>query len=108
MGIEVNTDMFESEVIESEIPVLVDFWGPRCRPCLNLKPEVESLSEMHHGKFKLVEIDASKNRRLCMNLKVLGLPTFLIYKDGKEVDRLSGGELKIGEIEAAISKVINS
>ena len=104
MGIEVNADTFEKEVVQSDLPVLVDFWGPQCGPCLALKPEVEKLAENYGGKLKLVEIDASKNKRLCLGLKVLGLPTFLIYKDGTEIDRLKGGELKIEEIEASVSK----
>ncbi len=106
MGIEVNADTFETEVVQSDIPVLVDFWGPRCGPCLALKPEVEKLSEQYGGKFKLVEIDASQNKRLCLNLKVLGLPTFLVFKNGEEVDRLKGNELQIAEIEDAVKNVI--
>ena len=57
-------------------------------------------------KVKISKVDSSKNRRLCLNLKVLGLPTFLVYKEGKEVDRLSGNDLNFEEIEAAIRKVI--
>lgn len=106
MAMEVNTDTFEKEVIQSEIPVLIDFWGPSCVPCLALMPHVEGLGEKYGTKLKISKIDASKNRRLCLTLKVLGLPTLLFYKNGKEVDRLTGGNLKIDDIEASVKKII--
>jgi thioredoxin 1 len=106
MAIEVNADTFEKEVIQSELPVLVDFWGPSCAPCLALMPHVEGLGEKYGVKLKISKVDASKNRRLCLNLKVFGLPTFLLYKNGKEVDRLSGGDLKMEQIEASVKKLI--
>jgi thioredoxin 1 len=106
MAIEVSADTFEKEVIQSTIPVLVDFWGPQCAPCLALMPHVEGLADKYGSKLKISKIDASKNRRLCLNLKVLGLPTFLFYKDGKEIDRLSGNDLKISDIETALKKII--
>lgn len=106
MAIEVNTDTFEKEVVQSEVPVLVDFWGPQCAPCLVLMPHVEGLGDRYGAKLKISKIDASKNRRLCLNLKVFGLPTFLFYKNGQEVDRLTGGDLKMDHIEASIKKII--
>jgi thioredoxin 1 len=106
MGIEVNADSFEKEVVQSEVPVLVDFWGPQCAPCLALMPHVEGLAEKYGAKLKISKVDASKNRRLCLNLKVFGLPTVLFYKNGKEMDRLTGGDLKMGDIEASIKKII--
>lgn len=106
MANEVNADTFEKEVVQSEIPILVDFWGPQCAPCLDLMPHVERLGEKFGERLKITKVDASKNRRLCLNLKVFGLPTFLIYKNGKEVDRLSGNNLKIEEIEEAVKNII--
>jgi len=106
MAVELNADMFDKEVAQSEIPVLVDFWGPQCAPCLALMPKVERLAEKYGGKLKIAKVDASKNRRLCLNLKVFGLPTFLLYKNGKEMNRLSGNALKIEEIEEAVEKII--
>jgi len=106
MAIEVSGETFEKEVVQSETPVLVDFWGPQCAPCLALMPHVEGLGEKYGAKLKISKIDASKNRRLCLNLKVFGLPTFLFYKNGKEMDRLTGGGLKMDDIEASIKKII--
>ena len=106
MAIEVNSDTFEKEVILSSTPVIVDFWGPQCAPCLALMPKLEALSAKYGEKVKISKVDSSKNRRLCLTLKVLGLPTFLVYRDGKEINRLSGNDLKIEDIEAAINKVL--
>ena len=101
---EVNSDNFAQEVINSDKPVLVDFWGPQCAPCLALMPQVERLELTYGEKIKVVKVDASKNRRLCLELKVLGLPTYLFYKNGESVGRLTGGNLKIQEIEELLKK----
>lgn len=106
MAIEVTQDTFEKEVLNTNRPVLVDFWGPQCAPCLALMPQVEGLAGKYGEKIKLTKIDASKNRRLCLNLKVLGLPTFLFYRNAEEVARLSGGNLTIGDIETAVKGMI--
>ena len=89
MPIEVSIDNFEKEVVSSSNPVLIDFWGPQCKPCLALMPYVESLDK-HYPGIKIVKVDASRNRRLCLRLKVLSLPTYLFYNGGKEVTRLVG------------------
>jgi len=106
VAIDVSADTFDAEVLQSEVPVLVDFWGPQCAPCLALMPPVIALGEKHSGRLKVAKIDASKNRRFCLQLRVLGLPTFLIYRNGEEVERLSGQDLTIGDIEASVAKVI--
>jgi thioredoxin 1 len=67
---------------------LVDVWGPACVPCVALMPEVERIEA--ERSVKVVKVEAPKNRRLCMELKVMGLPAFLLYRDGEEVSRLDG------------------
>ena len=106
MSQNVTGDTFEQEVAQSDGLVLVDFWGPQCGPCLALMPAVEKLEEQFQNKVKVVKLDASQNKRFCMSMKVLSLPTFLIYRNGREVDRLTGGNLTIGQIESALSKVL--
>ncbi len=85
-------DTYESEVLEAsrQRPVLVDFWGPRCGPCLKMMPWVESLAERTEGTLKVVKVNSAENRRLCVDLRVLGLPTFILYRGGAEVQRLIG------------------
>ena len=98
MALDVTKETFAGEVESSSGLVLVDFWGPACVPCLALMPYVEELAGKYDTKLKVVKVDASKNRRLCIDLKVMGLPTFLMYRDGQEVGRLSGKELNQEEL----------
>src|SRR5688500_12317799 len=88
----VSRDTYQDEVVAAshEQPVLVDFWGPRCGPCLKMMPWVESLADESAGTLKVVKVNSAENRRLCVDLRVLGLPTFLLYRDGQEVRRLTG------------------
>ena len=104
--LEVSSETFAEQVLQSEQPVVVDFWGPRCAPCLALMPQVEKLEASCAGTAKFVKVDASKNRRLCLDLKVLSLPTYLFYKNGESVARLAGGEIKIQDIEEQVKKVL--
>ncbi|MEA2717404.1 MAG: thioredoxin 1 [Actinomycetota bacterium] len=85
---EATRDTFHDLVAEGT--VLVDVWGPDCQPCLALNPHVEKLAEDHAGELKVVKLEAPKARRLCMSMGLMGLPIFLLYKDGEEVDRISG------------------
>jgi thioredoxin 1 len=71
---------------------LVDVWGPDCRPCLALKPHVEKLAEARDD-LSVVMLEAPKARRVCIRLKVHGLPTFLLMHDGQEVSRLSASTI---------------
>lgn len=105
--IEVTTENFDQEVLKSSQPVLVDFWGPQCGPCLALMPQVEGLSEKYQGRVKMTKVEAPKSRRLCLNLRVMGLPTFLFYKDGKEVDRITGN-ITLKSIEDSLKKMIEA
>jgi thioredoxin 1 len=107
MAVEVNKDNYDAEVLQSKLPVVVDFWGPQCHSCLALMPAVEHLEHEYAGKIKVAKLNAAAgNRMLCAKLRVLGLPTFLFYKDGVEVKRLSGEQLTREDIEEAIKHVI--
>lgn len=103
--IEVNKDNFEEEVVNAGMPVLVDMWGPSCVPCKALMPHVEELSKSYEGKVKFTKLDVSKNRRLCITLKVMGVPTFLFYKDGAEVARITGDTVTIEAIKENVDKI---
>ena len=105
--IEVNSENFEQEVVKSPQPVLVDFWGPQCVPCLALTPQVEALSEKYRDQVKMTKVEAPKSRRLCLNLRVMGMPTFLLYKDGQEMVRLTGN-ITIKSIEDSLKKILET
>lgn len=104
--IELNRDNYEIEIKNSKEPVLVDFWGPQCKPCLALMPLVENIEREYAGRLKVAKVNAAGNRMLCARLKVMGLPTFLLYKDGVEVNRLTGEGLTEAEIMEAIKRII--
>ena len=73
--------------------------------CLQAMPQVEALGTAYSGKVKITKVEAPKNRRLCLDLKVMSLPTFLFYKDGTEVDRLSG-IVSADAVEQSITKLL--
>ena len=106
MAIELNRDSFEIAVLASKELFLIDFWGPQCKPCLALMPSVDRIEKEYGGKIKVTKINATQNRMLCAKLRVLGLPTFLFYKDGKEVNRLIGDTITDGNIIEAIKAVL--
>lgn len=106
--VEINKDNLEAEILKSELPVVIDFWGPNCGPCLVLTPKYHELADnpKYDGKFKFCSVDTSKNRRVAISLKVMALPAFLFYKDGKEVARISGNDTTIEAIRAKVEELI--
>lgn len=98
--LEVDKDSFEAEVTNSATPVVLDFWGPQCGPCLALMPDVEKLAESYGEKIKFGKVNVAGNRRLCIQLKVMSVPTFLFYKGGECMDRLAGDDVNIEAIKA--------
>ena len=104
--VEVNKENYQEEVLGADCPVVVDFWGPRCAPCLALMPEVEALAREYAGRVKFCKLNAAENRRLCIDLKVMALPTFLFYKSGEEVDKLSGEETSKESILAKLTSLL--
>jgi thioredoxin 1 len=106
MVMELNRDNYETEVSGSQGLMLVDFWGPRCGPCLALMPGVEALEKAYEGKLKVAKVNSAENRMLCARLRVLGLPTFILYKQGTEVTRISGEATKMAQIKEAVDKAL--
>jgi thioredoxin-like negative regulator of GroEL len=86
--------------------VLVDVWGPSCQSCLALMPAVERLASSHLD-LVVVKLEAPKARRLCIELKVLGLPAFLLFKEGKEVDRLTVPNLDAASLERWLDETLD-
>ncbi|MBI2304860.1 MAG: thioredoxin [Chloroflexi bacterium] len=107
LPVEVGLDNFDEEVLAAREPVLVDFWGPSCVPCLALMPFVAELSQSCRGRLKVAKVDASHNRRLCINLKVMSLPTFLLFVGGQEVNRLTGDVKKQAIIDSVRSILVS-
>jgi thioredoxin 1 len=96
--LQVNKENYEDEVVKSEMPVVVDLWGPQCGPCLALMPDVEKLAGEYEGRVKFCKLNVAENRRVAISLKVMGVPTILFYKGGELVSRITGGEVNLEAI----------
>jgi thioredoxin 1 len=100
----ITDDTFESEVLSSEIPVLVDFWATWCAPCTAIAPFVDALAGETTGKLKVVKVDVQANMKTAMHFKVSNIPTLLVIKGGSEVARQQGA----GGGLAALRKLVES
>ena len=88
--VEVDDSTFEAEVLQSPVPVLVDLWASHCQPCLMLKPVLAALAESLGDKVKIVTVDVAVNERLVNDYHISAVPTLLVFKNGKERDRMVG------------------
>ncbi len=91
---EVTDAEFEQEVLNSDLPVMVDFWAEWCGPCRVVSPIVEELAEEYDGKVKFVKLDTEENFDIPARYDVLGLPTLLVFKGGQQIDRINGAKPK--------------
>lgn len=87
--IDITQNTFKSEVVESDVPVLVDFWAEWCGPCQKLSPILDEIAEELDGKVKVTKVDMDKERTLGSLFQVLTIPHVLIFKDGQKVDEFS-------------------
>jgi len=90
--VDITPDTFQAEVLESTVPVLVDFWADWCAPCKVLWPQVERVAKEHAGVLKVVKLDASKYTDFAREHGITGLPTLLLFVGGQVVDRKSGAQ----------------
>jgi len=88
--IEVTDANFESEVLKSEKPVLVDFWAEWCGPCRMISPIVEEIAREYDGTLKVGKIDVDANPQVSMQFGIRSIPTLLIFKGGRVVDQVIG------------------
>lgn len=86
------TDANFSQMIQSEQPVLVDFWATWCGPCQMLAPVVDALAQEAAGRFVVGKLDVDKNPETSMKYGIQSIPTLIIFKNGQEVDRLMGAQ----------------
>ena len=90
LEVEVNGNNFQQEVLESSIPVLVDFWAPWCMPCRMLEPIIEKLAEENQGKLKVCRLNTDENQYIAAQYGIQGIPTLIVFKEGREIGRTVG------------------
>ena len=90
MVMELNKENFGKEVKESETPVIVDFWASWCGPCKMMAPVFEEVSKDYEGKLKFAKVNTEENQELASENGIMSIPCLVIFKDGKEADRIVG------------------
>lgn len=86
----VTEDTFEVDVLESDLPVLIDFTAAWCSPCKMLAPILEELAQDWAGKVKVMKLDVDSNQATAIKYGVMGVPTLMLFKEGEIIERLSG------------------
>ncbi len=102
---EIVDNQFESEVLKSSIPVLVDFWAPWCGPCRSIAPMIDELAQEYAGKVKFVKVNVDDNREYATRYNVRGIPNLILFKDGESQEQIVGAVAK-PDLSAAIQKAL--
>ena len=103
---EVGDDTWQKEVLESDIPVLVDFWAPWCGPCRLIAPIVEELAKEYDGKMAFTKLNVDEAPQVTMNYRIRSIPTVMFIKDGKVADTVVGAVPKrelLKRVEAVLT-----
>ncbi|MEA3560651.1 MAG: thioredoxin [Candidatus Omnitrophota bacterium] len=103
--INLNDETFKKEVLESNLPVLVDFWAPWCGPCFMIAPIVKEIAADYQGRLKVCKLNVDEGRNTAVEYEIMGIPTLAIFKDGKIAEKVVGVVPK-SELEAKIKPYV--
>jgi thioredoxin 1 len=104
--VHVTDETFEELVLNSKLPVLLDFWAPWCGPCRMVAPIVEDLAKAYESRALIAKINTDENARVATELGIMGIPTMILFKDGQEVDRMVGFAPR-NALESKLKAVLN-
>lgn len=104
--INVDKENFDAEVLGAQGVVFVDFWSPKCEPCMALKPDVEAFAERNEGRAKFCMLDTAGNRRLAIAQKVMGQPTFVFYKNGEKAFTFDKDSIEMNAVQAKLDELL--
>lgn len=96
---------FKAEVLDSQTPVLVDFWATWCAPCRAIAPALEELATQYKGKVKIAKLDVDENQQVAQQFGIRSIPTLLLFKGGRVVDQLVGAMPK-AKLEDSLKKAL--
>jgi len=104
-AVAVNDETFETEVLKSSTPVLVDFWAPWCGPCRAVAPSVDAIAAEFAGRLKVVKLNTDESGEVAMRYGVTSIPMLMVFKDGDVVERVLGNRPK-ADLVAMVSRHI--
>ena len=104
--IDLTKENFDTEVLECEGVVFVDFWSPKCEPCLGLLPDVEAFAAKNDGRAKFCKLDTAGNKRLAIAQKVMGIPALVFYKNGEKAFVFNKDEIEMGAVQAKLDELL--
>ncbi len=102
---QINDSSFDSDVLKSDLPVLIDFWAPWCGPCKTIAPVVEELAKEYAGRLKIVKMNVDDNPQTPSKYGVRGIPNLIIFKGGQVRDQIVGAVPK-SQLVKAINAVV--
>lgn len=104
--VDVNKENFDTEVLGYEGVAFVDFWSPKCEPCMALMPDVEAFAERNAGRAKFCSLDTTGNKRLAIAQKVMGQPTFVFYKNGEKAFVFDKDSIDMDAVQAKLDELL--